>query len=80
MESDCPGDLYAVGFNRFMKLIKTKRVYKIYLADDADGEFVRRVLSMIHSPDVAVDSSMSAAQIAERFGIEVPTGIVSFYA
>ncbi len=79
METDCPGELYAVGFNRFMKLIKAKRVYKVYLANDADCEFVRIVRETTRSSDVAVDSSMSAAKIAEKFGIEVPSGIVSFY-
>lgn len=69
----------AVGLNRSLKLIRAKKAKKIYLANNADSYFVEKVMNAVNGVTVEIDESYSAEQLAEKYGIEVPSAIVTIY-
>ena len=79
MTEDSTGHEIAVGLNRSLKLIRAKKAKKIYLANDADGFFVDKVMNAVNGVDVEIDESYTAKQLAEKYGIEVPSAIVTIY-
>lgn len=79
MTEDSTGHEIAVGLNRSLKLIRAKKAKKIYLANDADGFFVDKVMNAVNGVEVEIDESYTAEQLAEKYGIEVPSAIVTIY-
>lgn len=69
----------AIGLNRSLKLIRAKKAKKIYLANDADSFFVEKVMNALNGNSIEIDESYSAQQLSEKYGIEVPSAIVTLY-
>lgn len=70
---------FVVGLNSSLKLIRTKKAKKIYLACDADSRFVEKVMNALSETDIELDENFTAAQLAEKYGIDVPSAIVTIF-
>ncbi len=79
-QSSDGGSTMAVGFNQSVKLIRSGKAKKIYLASDADRFFAAKVKDEIRkSGYVETDESMTALRLGEMAGIEVPAAIITIY-
>ena len=66
------------GYNQFVKLVRKGKAEKVYLASDADVFFERAVRSeLVATPEVGLDVTRSASQLAEFAGVEVPTAVIT---
>ena len=62
-----------------MLIVQSGEFKKIYLANNADSYFVEKVMNAVNGVTVEIDESYSAEQLAEKYGIEVPSAIVTIY-
>ncbi len=74
------GSTMAVGFNQSVKLIRSGKALKVYLASDADRMFTAKVKDEIRKAGyVETDESMTAYRLGEMAGIDVPAAIITIY-
>ena len=74
------GSTMAVGFNQSVKLIRSGKAVKVYLASDADRLFTAKVKDEIRKAGyVELDESMTAYRLGEMAGIDVPAAIITIY-
>ena len=74
------GSTMAVGFNQSVKLIRSGKAVKVYLASDADRLFTAKVKDEIRKAGyVELDESMAASRLGEMAGIDVPAAIITIY-
>ena len=81
MQQSSEGDsTMAVGFNQSVKLIRSGKALKVYLASDADRMFTAKVKDEIRKAGyVETDDSMTALRLGEMAGIDVPAAIITIY-
>ena len=78
MSDSSDGRRSVAGYNQFAKLIRRGKAVKVYLAKDADPVFAMKVRNNVRSSKgVVLDVNFSAAQLAEKAGVDVPTAIVT---
>ncbi|MEG2004009.1 MAG: ribosomal L7Ae/L30e/S12e/Gadd45 family protein [Clostridia bacterium] len=67
-----------VGINQSIKLIRRNKAKKVYLANDVDELFKKKVMCEIANVySIEIDTTYSASELAEREGIAVPCSIVT---
>lgn len=80
LQSSEDGSTMAVGYNQSVKLIRSGKAKKVYLASDADRMFTAKVKSEIRSAGyVEMDESLTACRLGEMAGIDVPAAIITIY-
>ncbi len=80
LQSSEDGSTMAVGFNQSVKLIRSGKAQKVYLASDADRTFTAKVKDEIRRAGyVETDESMTAYRLGEMAGIDVPAAIITIY-
>ena len=79
-QSSEDGSTMAVGLNQSVKLIRSGKAQKVYLASDADRLFIAKVKDEIRKAgSVETDESLTAVRLGEMAGIEVPAAIITIY-
>ncbi len=79
-QSSEDGSTMAVGLNQSVKLIRSGKAQKVYLASDADRFFIAKVKDEIRRAGyVETDESLTAVRLGEMAGIEVPAAIITIY-
>ncbi|MBE6540698.1 MAG: hypothetical protein E7674_08195 [Ruminococcaceae bacterium] len=79
-QSSEDGSTMAVGLNQSVKLIRSGKAQKVYLASDADRFFIAKVKDEIRKAGyVETDESLTAVRLGEMAGIEVPAAIITIY-
>ncbi|MDD5916096.1 MAG: hypothetical protein PUC63_01015 [Clostridiales bacterium] len=69
-----------VGFKQSVRLIRSGRARKVFLASDADRIFTAKVKDEIRkSGYVELDVTKTAACLGEMAGIDVPAAIITIY-
>ncbi len=80
LQSSEDGSTMAVGYNQSVKLIRSGKAVKVYLASDADRIFTAKVKDEIRKAGyVETDESMTAYRLGEMAGIDVPAAIITIY-
>ena len=80
LQSSEDGSTMAVGYNQSVKLIRSGKAVKVYLASDADRIFTAKVKDEIRRAGyVETDESMTAYRLGEMAGIDVPAAIITIY-
>ena len=80
LQSSEDGSTMAVGYNQSVKLIRSGKAVKVYLASDADSIFTAKVKDEIRKAGyVETDESMTAYRLGEMAGIDVPAAIITIY-
>ena len=79
-QSSEDGSTMTVGLNQSVKLIRSGKAQKVYLASDADRFFIAKVKDEIRRAGyVETDESLTAVRLGEMAGIEVPAAIITIY-
>ena len=69
---------YVVGLNQTLRLLSYDAVKCVYLAYDADERFQNTVVSAVKKSSCAeLDKRFSSSELAKKYGIEVPVGVVA---
>lgn len=67
---------YVVGLKQVVRELKNNNVSKIILAEDADDDYKSTIHAAVNNSGVELISTSTRNEIAERYGIEVPSAVV----
>lgn len=65
-----------VGQRQVLRQLKQHNISKVLLASDADSRYKQTMLKEIQICNVEVDDSFTAQQLADKFGVDVPSAVV----
>lgn len=69
-------DNIVVGKKQILRLLKENALLGITIAEDVDSDYVQSICSVARLHNVPVKFCGTMEQIAEQYGIDVPSGAV----